>query len=145
MITSDTRATQERKPARRPRRVRPLAAAGGVLAAAAVWIIEVPLLGVSLSIRFGSGHLQTIGIGQIIGVSLAASLLGWLLLTVLEKRTAHARAAWTVIAVVALVASLALPLTAATTTAATVGLIVMHIAVAAAVIPALASTSRPAM
>jgi hypothetical protein len=33
--------------------------------------------------------------------------------------------------------------TAATTTAATLGLIVMHIAVA--VIPALASTSRPAM
>jgi apolipoprotein N-acyltransferase len=79
-----------------------------VLAAVAVWVVEVPLLGIHLSIRFGSGHPQTIGIGPVIGVSLAASLLGWLLLAVLDQRTPHARAAWTSAALVALVASLAL-------------------------------------
>ena len=42
----------------------------------------------------------------------------------------------------ALAASLALPLAAATTSSAIAGLIVMHLAVAAVVIPALARTAR---
>ena len=82
------------------------------------------------------------GVGQVIGVSLAASLLGWLLLAVLDKRTPRARAVWTSAALVALVASLALPLSAATTTAATAGLIVMHFAVAAIVIPSIGRSGR---
>jgi hypothetical protein len=138
MLTSNAPATQDPKQGR----TRALCAAGGALAAAAVWIIEVPLIGVHLSIRFGSGHPQTIGIGQVIGVSLAASLLGWLLLAILDKRTPRARAAWTSAALVALAASLALPLSAAATTAAATGLIVMHLAVAAAVIPPMARSGR---
>ena len=142
MLTSDPAARQDQKRDPKQGRIRALCAAAGALAAVAVWIIEVPLLGIHLIIRFGGGHVETIGIGQIIGVSLAASLLGWLLLAILDRRTAHARLAWTSIAVVAAVASLALPLSAATTTAAITGLIVMHIAVAAAVIPSLSRTSR---
>lgn len=142
MLTSDAPARQDQKRGPEQGRTRALSAAGGALAALAVWIIEVPLLRIHLSIRFGGGHVQTIGIGQIIGVSVAASLLGWLLLAILEKRADHARLAWTTIAVVAVVASLALPLSAATTTAAITGLIVMHIAVAAVVIPSLGRTSR---
>jgi Family of unknown function (DUF6069) len=122
-------------------RTRALYAAGGALAAAVVWVVEVPLLGIHLNFRFGTGHIQTISIGQVIGVSLAASLLGWLLLAVLDRRTPHARRPWTTIALVALAASLALPL-AATTTAAVVGLIVLHVTVGAAVIPAMARTAR---
>ena len=109
---------------------------------AAAWAVEVPLLGIHLNIRFGPGHVQTIAVGQVIGVSLAASLLGWLLLAVLDRRTAQARPVVDRIALVALGASLALPLAAATTTAAIVGLIVMHLAVGAAVIPAMARTAR---
>lgn len=143
MLTSAPSAKHDRKLDRKPGRARALAAAGGVTAASVVWFAEVPLIGIHLRIRFGSGgSLQTIGIGQIIGVSLAAALLGWLLLAVLERRTSHARAVWTSAALVALVASLGLPLHAATTTSATVGLIVMHVAVAAIVIPGLAATSR---
>jgi hypothetical protein len=43
---------------------------------------------------------------------------------------------------VVLAVSLALPLSAATTTAATVGLIVMHLAVAAVLIPLMGRTAR---
>jgi hypothetical protein len=138
MLTTHAPATHGQKHGR----TRALCAAGGALTAIAVWIIEVPLMGLHLSIRFGSGHPQTIGIGPVIGVSLAASLLGWLLLAALDQRTPRARAAWTGTALVVLAASLALPLSAATTTAATIGLIVMHVAVAAVVIPAMGATGR---
>jgi hypothetical protein len=123
-------------------RSRALCAAGGALAAALAWIVEVPLLGIHLNFRFGTGHVQTIPAGQVIGAAVAASLLGWLLLALLQRRTPHARRLWTTIALAALAASLALPLAAATTTSATAGLIVIHLAVGAAVIPAMAHTAR---
>jgi hypothetical protein len=123
-------------------RARALCAAGGALAAALAWIVEVPLLGIHLNVRFGTGHIQAIAIGQVIGVTVAATLLGWLLLALLERRTPHARPLWTVIVLAALAASLVLPLAAATTTSAAVGLIVMHLSVGAAVIPAMAHTAR---
>jgi hypothetical protein len=44
-------------------RARALCAAGGALAAALVWIVEVPLLGIHLNFRFGTGHLQAIAAG----------------------------------------------------------------------------------
>lgn len=123
-------------------RARALRVAGGALAAALAWIAEVPLLGIHLNFRFGAGHIQTIAVGQVIGVTVAASLLGWLLLALLERRTPRARLLWTTIALAALAASLALPLAAATTTSAVAGLIVMHLTVGAAVIPAMAHTAR---
>jgi hypothetical protein len=122
-------------------RTRVLCAAGSALAAALAWIVEVPLLGIHLNFRFGAGHIQTIPVGQVIGVAVAASLLGWLLLALLERRTPHARSLWTTIALAALAVSLALPLAAATTTSAAAGLIVMHVTVGAAVIPAMAHTA----
>ena len=123
-------------------RTRALCPAVGALAAALAWAVEVPLLGIHLNVRFGAGHIQTIAVGQVTGVAAAASLLGWLLLAQLERRTLRARPIWTTIALVALAASLALPLAAATTTSAIVGLIVMHLTVGAVVIPALARTAR---
>jgi hypothetical protein len=123
-------------------RSRALCAAGGALAAALAWIVEVPVLGIHLTFRFGAGHIQTIAIGQVIGVTVAASLLGWLLIALLERRTPHARPLWTTIALATLAASLALPLAFATTTSAAAGLIVMHLTVGAVVIPAMARTAR---
>jgi hypothetical protein len=143
MPTTATTATTTAKarPGIKRGRARALCAAGGALAAAVAWIVEVPLLGIHLTFRFGTGHIQTIAAGQVVGVTVAASLLGWLLLALLERRTPNARVLWTAIALAALVASLALPLAAATTTAAVVGLIVMHVTVAAVVIPAMARTA----
>ena len=53
-------------------RARALCAAGGALAAALAWIAEVPLLSIHLNFRFGTGHIQTIAVGQVIGVTVAA-------------------------------------------------------------------------
>ena len=145
MLTTDNTAASTAAtavPTARQGRSRALCAAAGVLAAALAWIVEVPLLGIHLTVRFGGGHLQTIAVGQVIGVTVAASLLGWLLLALLERRTARAHLLWAIIAVAALAASLALPLAAATTTSALVGLIVMHLIVGAAVIPAMSHTAR---
>ena len=137
-----TTTTAPAEPDIKQRRARALCAAGGALAAALAWIVEVPLLGIHLTVRFGAGHIQTIAVGQVLGVTVAASLLGWLLLALLERRTPHARPLWTITALAALAASLALPLAAATTTSAIAGLIVLHLTVGAAVIPAMARTAR---
>jgi predicted permease len=139
MLTTTTTTTV---PDTKQGRARALCAAGGAVAAALAWLVEVPLLGIHLNYRFGTGHIQAIAVGQVIGVTVAASLLGWLLLALLERRTPHARALWTIIAVAALAASLALPLAAATTTSAAAGLIVMHLLVGAAVIPVMAHTAQ---
>jgi hypothetical protein len=157
MMTTTAAAVTDTKHSRTRARTRALCAVGGALAAAIAWAVEVPLLGIHLTVRFGNGrfgprhfgpgpfgagHVQTISVGQIVGISLAAALLGWLLLTILERRTCRARLIWTSSALVALAVSLTLPLAAATTTAAAVGLVVMHLTVGAAVIPAMARTAR---
>jgi hypothetical protein len=141
MLTT-TKTTTPAGPDIRQRLPRALCVAAGALAGALAWIVEVPLLGIHLNYRFGTGHLQTIAAGQVIGVAVAASLLGWLLLAQLERRTSRARLVWTTIALAALAVSFALPLAAATTAAAVIGLIVMHVIVGAAVIPAMAHTAR---
>jgi len=140
MLTTNTTATAVSDV--KQGRARALCVVGGVLAAAIAWTVEVPLLGVHLDYRFGSGHIQTIAAGQVIGVTVVATLLGWLVLAILDRRASHARPLWTTIALATLAASLALPLTAATTTSAAAGLIVMHLTVGAAVIPAMARTAR---
>jgi Family of unknown function (DUF6069) len=140
MLTTTT--TTSAVPHVKQGRARALCAAGGVLGAVLAWIVEVPLLGIHLTVRFGAGHPQTIAVGQVIGVAAAASLLGWLLLAQLERRTPRARLRWTTIALATLAASLALPLAAATTSSAAVGLIVMHLTVGTVVIPAMARTAR---
>jgi predicted permease len=142
MFTTSTSSSASAVPLIKQGRTRALCAAGGALAAALAWIVEVPLLGIHLNVRFGAGHIQTITIGQVIGVAVAASLLGWLLLALLERRTPRARVLWTGIALAALAASLALPLAVATTGSAIAGLIVMHVTVGAVVIPAMARTAR---
>jgi Family of unknown function (DUF6069) len=143
MLTTNTDTSAPAVPGIKQGRTRALCAASGALAAALAWTVEVPLLGIHLTFRFGTGHIQTIAVGQVIGVTVAAVLLGWLLLAVLERRTPHAGSVWTTIALAALAASLVLPLAAATTTSAAAGLVVMHVTVGAAVIPAMARTARP--
>jgi Family of unknown function (DUF6069) len=140
MLTTTTSARAV--PGTKQARARALCVAGGALAAALAWTVVVPLLGIHLNFRFGTGHIQTIAAGQVIGVTVAASPLGWLLLALLERRNPQARPLWTIIALVALAASLALPLAVATNSSAAAGLVVMHLTVGAAVIPAMAHTAR---
>jgi Family of unknown function (DUF6069) len=123
---------------------RALFAAGGAAAAAVAWAVEVPVLGIRLTVRFGAMAPQTVVAGQVVGAALVAGLLGWLLLAALDQRAARARTVWTAVALLVLAVSLALPLAAATTTSAAAGLVVLHLVVGAVVIPGLASTARRA-
>lgn len=118
-------------------RARALGVAGAAVAAMTVWAIAVPGLGISLLIRFGSGAAQTVQPGLVAGAALAASLCGWGLLAALERRTPRARAIWTILAVAVTIASLSLPAVAGTTASAAAALALMHLAVAAVLIPAL--------
>ena len=118
-------------------RRRALCVMGAVAAAVAVWAVAVLGLGVHLTIRFGDGAPQSVAVGLVVGASLVGGLLGWGLLTLLERRTAAARAIWTATALVVLVISLSLPLIAATTFSAKVTLALMHVAVGSVLIAGL--------
>jgi uncharacterized protein DUF6069 len=122
-------------------RTRALGVAGAVIAAVAVWVIESPILGLHLDIRFGNAAAQTIGVGFIVGATLFASLLGWAALALLERRTSRARAIWTVLAIVVLLLTLSLPLYAGIATSTKIALSLMHVAVAAVLIPTMRATS----
>jgi hypothetical protein len=98
-------------------------------------VIAVPGLGVVLRTRFGHAAPGTVGVEFVVTAALAGSLLGWGLLALLERHTERAHTIWACAAVVVLLASLSLPLTAATTTSATVALVMMHLTVAAVLIP----------
>jgi Family of unknown function (DUF6069) len=128
-----------------PRRARALAVVAAALAALAVWLVTDPLLGIDLTgtTRPGSEELMSITPALIAGTSLAVALAGWALLALLERLTARARTIWTTIAVVFTLLSLAGPLSvlASTSAANALALALMHLAVAAVVIPMLAGTS----
>ena len=108
----------------------------------AVWIIAVPLLGLHLGVRFGNGSPQSVGVDFVVGATLIASLLGWGLLAMLERRSSRARTTWTVLAVAVLLVSLSLPLSAGTTASTKAVLAVMHVAAAAVLIPGLRRDSQ---
>jgi Family of unknown function (DUF6069) len=139
-------------PTTRPRRARALAVIAAALAALAVWLITDPLLGIDLTAPTapGSEELMSITPALVAGTSLAVALAGWALLALLERFTAHARTIWTAIALLVALLSLAGPLSAlaSTTAANAVALALMHLAVAAVLLPILAGTSpapaRPA-
>src|SRR5439155_24897657 len=98
------------------RRNRIVGVAGATLAAAAVWVIEVPLLGIRLQTQFGNTAPQSVGIDLVVLSALAGSLAGWGLLAILERRFRRARTIWTGIAIAVLLASFSLPVSAGTTT-----------------------------
>jgi hypothetical protein len=138
-------------PTTRPRRARALAVIAATLAALAVWVITDPLLGIDLTgtTRPGSQQLQPITPALVAGASLAVALAGWALLALLERFTARARTIWTAVALLVALLSLAGPLSILASTEANVlALALMHLAVAAVLIPMLAGTSpasaRPA-
>jgi hypothetical protein len=115
-------------------RTRVLGVVGATLAAAAVWVVAVPVLGVQLMTRFGNQAAQDVGIGLVLTAALVGSLAGLGLLVVLESVTSRAVAIWTAVAVVVLLGSLSLPLVAGTTTSAKGALALMHVVVASVLI-----------
>jgi predicted permease len=135
-------ATLADRPGVQQARSRALCVAAGAAAAAITWALEVPLLGLHLATRFGAMRPQTVTLGHVLGAALAAGLLGWLLLALLERRTPRARRAWTSTALFVLAASLAGPLAAATTASAATGLIALNLVVGAVLIAGMARTAQ---
>ena len=130
-------------PAARPARLLGLAAA--VLAAEAIWIAADLILGIRLHAPAGKGYPEPVDIGPltVAVASLALSLLGWALLSLLERLTRYARRIWLSVALVGLAVSLSMPLSGTGISLANRAvLVLMHLAVASVVIPVLYRTSR---
>ena len=122
-------------------RTRIVAVVGATLAALAGWVVAVPISGVDLEVASGPAT-RTVGAAAVLGAGFTASLLGWALLALLERRASRARGTWTAIAVAALLLSLVGPLGADATAATKVTLALLHVVVAAVLIPVLRRTSR---
>ena len=148
MTITNSIAAARTPPAPHRVQARGLVVAGAVGAALGGWLVTVPLLGVDLAVKPAGGGTQTVtqtvGVGAVLATSLAAALLGWALLAVLERWTTRARTIWTAIAAVLLLLSLAGPLTGALTTPAAVALVALHLVVGAVLILGLRRTAAEA-
>lgn len=131
---------QPTRPGRAGRRA--LVVAGAVLVTALVWVVGEPLLGNDLVVTSPGQPTQDLGLAAVLFVALAASLLGWAALAVLERFTARAVLIWTIAALVVLVASF-LPLFGVEASGGSkIVLALLHVAVAAVLIPGLRRTAR---
>lgn len=140
-VTSAPAGTAGTSAPRSRRTARSAAVLGSAAAAAGVWLVAVPGLGVDLRVDM-AGRTQPVGISAVVAASVVAGLLGWALLAVLEAHTARAAGLWTGAAVVVALLSLGGPLGAGVSAAAVAVLVTLHGVVAAVLIPVLRRTSR---
>jgi Family of unknown function (DUF6069) len=131
------------------RRTRLLGIGAAVLVAEMVWVLAELVLGIRLQAPAGTGYPEPVDIGplNVAVASVVLSLVGWAVLAALERLTPHARRVWLLVALVALAASLSMPLSGSGVTLANRAvLVLMHVAVAAVLMPVLYRTSpgRPA-
>lgn len=128
-------------------RARAAAVGRAIAAALAVWFVAEVVFGLDLRSPAAGVAEQAKDVTAIHVVFAAAvgSLAGWGLLAVLERVTSRPRRVWTAIAIVALLASLAGPLSgSAITTSNRLVLVLLHLVVAAVVIATLAKTAKTA-
>jgi hypothetical protein len=144
-ITMQTTAqhTSARSRARsRRRRARAAAVGGAVLATGALY-----LAGRAAGTDFmltdpGTGESAPLTLVQAGGFAMQIGLAGWIVLALLERFTRRAKAIWTTLAVVVLALSF-VPVWYMQATALTrVFLVIMHVAVAAALLP-MPRSARP--
>lgn len=113
--------------------------AAGAVAAAVVWGIALITGGIQLTTN---GTVTDMPLWQVLAAAVVVGLAGWGLLAVLEWRLPRARKAWTTAAAIVAVLSLAGPLAVPGIEAGDrVWLLVMHVALALAYIPAMARTA----
>ena len=122
-------------------RVRILTVVAAVIAAVVVWVIARLVLGHDLTVtQPGSDASTTIGPAVVVVASLVLGLIAWGVLALLVRFTGHARRIWTVIAVIALLLSLAGPLSQADGTGTTIALVLEHLVVGGVLILGLLRT-----
>ncbi|GAA4208277.1 DUF6069 family protein [Actinocatenispora rupis] len=114
-----------------------LAVLGAALTATLLWVLAVPVAGVTLTVHSG-GSTLTVGPAAVVVVPLLAGLAALGLRVLLERH----RVAWLVAALAVLAVSLLGPLGATSTGAAAV-LAAMHLATAAVLLPNLWVRRRP--
>lgn len=123
------------------RRNRAAGVAGAVAAALLVWVVGEPVLGHDLVIRPPEEDVMDLGAGGIAFLSLAAALLGWALLAVLERFTARAVLIWTIVAITVLVVSFLPLLGIEASNGSIVVLALTHVAVGAVLVPVFRQTA----
>jgi hypothetical protein len=124
------------------RRKRAIAVLGAVVAAVLVWAVGELILGYDMIIKPEGQKSQDLGASAIVTFSLIFSLMGWALLALLERATSRGRLIWTIVALVVLAASF-FPLLAVDASVGTkVTLALVHVAVAAVLIPVFRMTSK---
>lgn len=116
------------------------------IAALAVWVVAVPILGTSLAVQSSnSDPVREIGPVAVGVTALVAGLAAWVSLAGLERLSNRGNAIWVTIAVVVLAASMFGPVASGTSTAAQATLVLLHLAVGAVLISGLpgATGDRP--
>ena len=111
-----------------------------VAAAVVVWWLLHAVLGAHLAVRSGSSEI-TIGVSDVALTALLVGCAGWCVLGLIERRrSCRARRPWTWLAIAVLLMSLLGPL-GATSMAAGLGLLALHLTVGLIVIMGLRSTA----
>lgn len=121
-------------------RARVLAWLGSAVAAVAVWVIADPLVGADLRVDVAGTEQDIVPVAVVLA-SLVQAGAGWAVLALLERFLTRARTIWLVLAVVVLVGAGVNAAVAALNTETAVWLNIMHLAVAAVLVPVLARTS----
>jgi hypothetical protein len=125
------------------RKARLIAVAGAVLAVLVVWALAKLTVSDLRQPGFGGAEPQQLNAGIVIVAALIGSLLGWSVMALLEHLTSRARRFWAAIAPLALLISLAGPLSGHGVSGGNrLALVLMHLAVAGIVIPVLYRSSR---
>lgn len=116
--------------------------AAAAVSALVLWTVETRLLGVDLAVRTGETTQEVTGVSVVVtvlGAGLAATLTAWLVDRAAPRRS---RTVWTILGSAVLVVSLLGPL-GATSTAATVSLVVLHLLVGLTLLVGLRPSGDP--
>jgi hypothetical protein len=120
--------------------VRSAAVLAAVAGALVGWVIAGPVSGIDLTVTVNN-EPTTVGPLDAGATALAAGLAAWGILALMERAGEDARRHWTTLALTVLVLSLAGPLTAAETTAATLALLGLHLLVGGILIVSLRASA----
>nr|WP_274637047.1 DUF6069 family protein [Microbacterium bovistercoris] len=137
-----SRSTAVTRPAPGMMRQRRLRRSGALVGAAIlaliVWLIAVPVLGLTLEVGAGA-TAQTIGPLAIVIVPLLAGGAAWALLAGLERMSHRGRRTWQIIGWAVLAVSLLGPVLMGATGGVLVALLIMHLVVGVTLVLGLAS------
>jgi hypothetical protein len=138
-MTTPASVSASTRPATAVRKRRTFAVAGAALAPTAVWLVA-QATGTELEVSLTGQPPMVVSLPFVVVTALAAALAGWGALAVLQRVTSRGRMLWTGLAVAALFVSFGPVATVETSAAARTFLALMHVAVAAVLIPGLRGT-----